>query len=56
MPYEVAATLGVYQSPNWSQPKTETSYNVTYSYDAGVNMKGRRTGMSDAFWKHQLGV
>jgi len=48
LPYEVAATLGVYQSPNWSQPKTETSYNVTYSYDAGVNMKGRRTGMSDA--------
>jgi YD repeat-containing protein len=27
LPYEVAATLGVYQSPNWSQPKTETSYD-----------------------------
>ncbi len=24
-----------------------TTYNVSYSYDAGVNMKGRRTGMSD---------
>ncbi|HRI55919.1 MAG TPA: hypothetical protein PK170_02365, partial [Anaerolineae bacterium] len=27
LPYEVVATLGDYQTPNWGQPKTETSYD-----------------------------
>ncbi len=67
--YEVSAVLGAYQAPDWSQPKTETSYDglgrvltVTNPngaqrqtrYRFGSTMANREIGVVDELGRQQI--